>query len=271
MWGGHEGEGEKAITSRHRRFRRAFTLAFLLLVTAAPAVAHHGPLPWAGGTASESAFERYAGQVASEIARRPVRVICNGASDWGHLAVQQRFDPVVVWGYVLFNTEGTELRPVDYMHLSEQACWYLDEFWGAPTELKGKACRIATRIEFKPQKTRQRVVKRVKVKGRWVRKATWVEKTVQVPVETPEYGVCADYVYRVFALQTLGHESMHLLGLHDEAQAECQGMQKIRWLAQRFGATPEQAKQMAGDYYRDFYVVKRPGTPYFLPGCPDPS
>jgi hypothetical protein len=28
---------------------------------------------------------------------------------------------------------------------------------------------------------------------------------------------------------------------------------------------------MAGDYFPDFYLVKRPGTPYFLPTCPNPG
>ena len=48
-------------------------------------------------------------------------------------------------------------------------------------------------------------------------------------------------------------------------------MQKLAWFAQRFGATVAQSLKMAGDYYRDVYEAKRPGTPYFLPTCPDPS
>jgi hypothetical protein len=76
---------------------------------------------------------------------------------------------------------------------------------------------------------------------------------------------------RAFALQTLAHESIHLSGIAEEAQAECQGMQRLPWLAQRFGASEEQAQQIAHDYYRDFYTVRRPGTPYFLPDCPNPA
>jgi hypothetical protein len=48
-------------------------------------------------------------------------------------------------------------------------------------------------------------------------------------------------------------------------------MQRLGWFAQRFGATVEQARQMAGDYFHDFYLAGRPGTPYFLASCPDPS
>jgi hypothetical protein len=48
-------------------------------------------------------------------------------------------------------------------------------------------------------------------------------------------------------------------------------MQNLAWFARHFGATAEQARQMAGDYYRDLYQVERPGTPYYQPDCPDPS
>ena len=92
-----------------------------------------------------------------------------------------------------------------------------------------------------------------------------------MPVEIPQYGVCPDYQNRVFALQAISHESQHLAGIQDEATAECNGMQKLGWFAQGFGATADQARQMAYDYYTTFYIVKRPGTPYYLPGCPNPA
>jgi hypothetical protein len=99
----------------------------------------------------------------------------------------------------------------------------------------------------------------------------YVTRTTRVPVETSKPGVCHDYMNRVFALQTISHESQHLAGIRDEATAECNGMQKLAWFAQRFGATPGQARQMAGDYYRDVYELGRPGTVYYQPNCPDPS
>jgi hypothetical protein len=248
-------------------------LAFLLLLTAGPAAAEEGrPLPWAGGSSVETEFEQYAAQLASEIAQRPVKVNCNGATDWSALGAQGRFDPGTVWGYVLFyvNTVTGEMRPADYMHLSEQACWHLDRWWAAPQEAKGKMCR-QTRIEVRTRTTKVRTIKRVKVKGRWRTKVAVVTHTQQVQVETPVYETCPDYMLRVFGLQTLAHESIHLSGIADEGQAECQGMQQLRRLAQRFGASMEQAQQIALDYYNDFYLVRRPGTPYFLPGCPNPA
>lgn len=255
------------------RAKRALVVVFLLLLTAGPAAADDGrPLPWAGGSTVETEFERYAAQVASEIARRPVKVNCNGANDWTALGAQQRFDPTAVWGYVLFyvNSGTGEMRPADYMHLSEQACWHLDRFWTAAPESKGKLCR-STRTEIRTRTTKVRTIRRIKVNGRWRTRVTVATHTDQVRVETPVDVVCPDYMARVFALQTLAHESIHLSGIADEGQAECQGMQQLRSVAQRFGASAEQAQQVALDYYQGFYLLRRPGTPYFLPGCPNPA
>ncbi len=199
-------------------------------------------MPWAGGLAVESELERYAGQLASQVAGRPVTAICDGAADWGRLAGEEGFDAVSVWGYVPFahDEAGGDSRPTDRMHLSEAACWYLDRYWAAPAAAKGKVCRAPTGVG-----RREKRVKRVRV--------------------------CSDYRQRTFALQAISHESQHLAGVADEAEAECKGMHMLGWFAERFGATAEQARQMAADYYSDFYLVTRPGTPYFQPGCPSPA
>lgn len=271
--GGRTREREGEIVRRRPRLRRAFALAALLLIVVGTASAENRPLPWIGGVGYESKFERYAGQLASQVAGRAVKVICNGATDWGQLAAQQRFDPVTVWGYVLFDYDpaGETFHPVNYTQLSEAACWYLDQYWAAPLGSKGKICRVATQIDFRETQVTVQVVKRVKVKGHWTKKVVTVTQTKQVPVEVPQFGVCPDYQNRTFALQAISHESQHLAGIQDEALAECNGIQKLGWFAQQFGATREQGLQMAGDYFRDFYVVKRPGSPYFLPSCPSPA
>jgi hypothetical protein len=274
-WGSaRKGRGEGEIHRPGRRHWCAFVAAFALLCAPA-ALASRGddpPLPWAGGIAVETPFETFAGDLASMVAGRPVRVICNGATDWGQLAAQQRFDAVTVWGFVIFNYDALteEYHPADYMQLSEAACWYLDQFWRSPSADKGKMCRVATQIAFQPKSVRVKVTKRVKVKGRWTTRVSWVTKTTQVPVQVPKYGICPDYMKRVFALQTISHEAQHLAGIQDEALAECNGMQRLGWFAQRFGGTGEQAQQMAGDYYNDFYETTRPGTPYYMPTCPNP-
>jgi hypothetical protein len=257
-----------------RPSRRAWGILVASVLAVVPAaVAADPPLPWAGGLAVETPFERYAGDQATVVAGRPVKVYCNGANDWGRLGAQERFDPVTVWGFVVFSwdRDAQSYRPGDYMQLSEAACRYLDEYWRAPLTEKGKRCRTATQITFVHHKVRVRVVRRVQARGRWHSRVTYVTKTVQSPVSVPQFGTCPDYQNRIFALQTISHESQHLSGVQDEANAECNGMQRLGWFAQRFGATVEQARQMAGDYFHDFYLAGRPGTPYFLASCPDPS
>ena len=257
-----------------RPSRRVWGIVAAALLAVVPAALADGPqLPWAGGPAVETPFEHFASAQATAVARRPVEVYCNGANDWGQLGAQQRFGPVTVWGFVLFNWDRTAqaYRPADYMQLSEAACWYLDEYWRAPAGEKGKKCRTGTYITFVKHTKRVKVMRRVRVRGRWVSRASWVTRTTQDPVSVPQFGQCPDYRNRVFALQTISHESQHLAGVRDEAQAECNGIQNLAWFAQRFGATLEQGRQMATDYFHDFYLLKRPGTPYYQPDCPDPA
>lgn len=271
-WGAAPREREGKIRRLCRRYRWALVAVGLFAFVPA-AVAADPPLPWAGGPAVETPFEAYAGKLATTVAARPVRVVCNGSGDWGQLASKQRFDPVTVWGFVVFDLDAATgaYRPADYMQLSEAACWYLDEYWRAPAAQKGKRCQVGTKVTFVERTTRLRVTARVKVKGRWVTKVSWVTERKQVPTSRPQYGACPDYQNRVFALQTISHEAQHLSGVRDEAVAECSGMQRLGWFAQQFGATAAQGRTMAEDYYTTFYALKRPGTMYYLPGCPNPG
>ena len=47
------------------------------------------------------------------------------------------------------------------MQLSEAACWYLDQYWRAPSSEKGKRCRVVTDVSFVTKKARlnQRIKK----------------------------------------------------------------------------------------------------------------
>ncbi len=265
--------GGEAKIRRHSRRIRCTLVAVAALLALPSAFAADPVVPWAGGDAVETPLERYGAELASIVAGRPVRVICTGSAAWAQLAVRQGFDPVAVWGFVVFaNDPAAEAaRPPDEMHLSEAACWYLDAYWRAPAAEKGKRCRLSTRITFQERTIRVGERRRVKIAGRWTIRWVYVTRTVQVPVSVPRFGTCPDYRDRVFALQTISHESQHLRGIRDEATAECDGMQRLPWFAERFGATEEQARQMAGDYFRDVYEVERPGTPYFLPACSNPA
>jgi hypothetical protein len=275
-WGAaHEGRGgEIRRLGRRCQLALATTLVVLASVPASPAAFQdEPPVPWEGGAAVETPFEQYAGQLASVVAGRPVQVICNGPDDWGRLASQRRFNPASAWGFVAFDYDAAtdSDAPSDSMQLSQPACWYLDEYRRAPAAEKGKLCPVQSRRTFRLKTTKVKVSQRVKVNGRWRTRVVYATRTTRVPVKAPKPRVCPDYMNHVFALQTISHESQHLAGIRDEATAECNGMQKLAWFAQQFGATPEQARRMAGDYFHDFYEVERPGTPYYMPSCPDPS
>jgi hypothetical protein len=210
----------------------AAAVALLLACVAMPARADDSRAPWAGGPAVETAFEAYASQLAAAVAGRPVRVVCNDQAGWAGLSRRYAFAPGDVWGFVLFGATTDPSVPADEMELAEAPCRYLDEYWHAPAREKGKICRF---------------------------------------IRAPFTGVCPAYRLRVLALQTISHESQHLSGIRDEATAECNGLQKLAWFAEQLGASPEQGRVMARDYYRDVYLGIRRGTPYFRSDCPDPG
>ncbi len=221
------------------------------LVSATPAAAD----PWDGGRDAVTAFEAQATAIASEIAERPVSVYCNSPEEWAVLATQSQFEGQATWGYVTFTLTPDGWQPGDEAQLSDQACRHADAFWlGGSASKPARTCRVGTTIE-------RRTVTRVR-KGKRVR--------VRVRKVVPVTGFCPSYLEgRVFAIQTLAHEAVHLAGVEDEAVAECYGVQYFAWVASRLGAPDALARQMAADYWSEYYVEKRPGTPYFDAECRD--
>ena len=211
--------------------------------------------PWEGGRGVVTPFEDQVAAIAGEIAERPVRVYCNAEEEWSALAAATGFQPRIVWGYVTFTRGPSGWIPGDEAELSEPACRHGDAFWrGGASAKPARTCTSGTR-------TVQRTVHRVK-KGKRV--------AVRVRVTVPAVKLCRGYVEGpLFALQTIAHESVHLSGVEDEAVAECYGMQLLAFVAWKLGAPDALARQMALDYWRAYYLVERPGTPYFDEGCRD--
>lgn len=245
----------------------ALILATLVLAPAA-AAADGRSLPWTGGQAVVSELEAYTGAFAGSLAGRAVSVFCNGETDWGVLAEQGDFDANVVWGYVVFQWSPSQalFTPLDYTHLSPNACWYLDRFWAAPDKLAvTRRCRTGTDVGYESVT----VVRKQRVRGRWVVKQ--VRRTVRRPVETPVYGECADYRRTLFAVQTLAHESVHLRGFAEEGLAECYGLQFLDDAARWLGADEALAAEMAADYWSLIYLRQRVDSEYFRADCVDGS
>jgi hypothetical protein len=267
---------------------RGLTLITLLAAAvtagaaAAPAQANHGPLPWLGGLPEVSAFEHHIGPFASQLARRDVSVICNGANDWAILAAQGRFDASRVWGYVTFQWFHEPGRsvfgPIHYAQVSDKACWYLDEFWAAPDKRATTVeCQVGTKTEYRTEFTYRTkpiwVTKRVTVGGKKVTKRIRAVRRVAVgitrAVEVPVTGRCADYLLKLRALQTLSHESMHLQGIRQEGLAECYGMQLIDDAARWLGTELALSREIARDYWTEVYLKRSPRSSYRLYNCVD--
>jgi hypothetical protein len=73
------------------------------------------------------------------------------------------------------------------------------------------------------------------------------------------------------ALETISHESYHLLGYRNEATAECYGLQSLWYSAVKLGATPDLGETLARLYAKAMYPARRTsGHPeYWSAECRD--
>ena len=232
-------------------------------------------LPWTD-QAHNSALEQVASGIASQFAGRQVRVICNGQYDWDHLAAPDK-GGYVFWSPYYLAT-GTLVSSATLIELSPLACEHLWRY--AKATVKPTLCGTST-TEYVPQSERYRskvtVRKRVKVKGKWTirvrSKRVWRTRTTQVltviPQQpTPCYGDVPsgvrrsqpdpDYAKYVWAIETLSHESLHIIDGEagkpylprsvEEPRAECFAMQNMAQVAVSLGGTPEDGASMAKFY-----------------------
>jgi hypothetical protein len=58
---------------------------------------------------------------------------------------------------------------------------------------------------------------------------------------------------QIIAVHVLTHESIHVTGVRDEAQTECEAMQLDAGMAERLGASPQAAAGLAIAYWREIY------------------
>ena len=80
---------------------------------------------------------------------------------------------------------------------------------------------------------------------------------------------CGDDVQTLaWAIGTVAHESVHLRGILDEALTECYAMQYLAIAAQRLGATPQQARNLALLHW-ETSPGKKPDQYQVPAGCED--
>jgi len=83
-------------------------------------------------------------------------------------------------------------------------------------------------------------------------------------------GDCEYVVDIVWAMETVAHESYHLLGYTNEAQVDCYGMQSVWFVASRLGASTREAEAFAHLFADRLYPLRRTETPsYWSPQCRD--
>ena len=84
---------------------------------------------------------------------------------------------------------------------------------------------------------------------------------------SPVLGECDSWGATLVAVHVLGHESIHLAGVVDEAAADCLAVQVDALVAMRLGANRAFARTLAGDYWEQYYPEQEPG--YRSPQCRD--
>ena len=253
--------------------RCVLTCALALAAVAAGAAQAEGerPLPWDGGATVETEAERLFGQAASEIAGRPVGVRCNGETDWAQLLAQRGFGGSP-GGYTRFGERFTELSP--------GVCSFLDRYAYAGPKPSYWCTSTTTVTEWVQKQKRVRVRKPLLKNGKPVlRKGkpvlVWTTRivTTKVPqqrerTETVKCEGADEWAWYPYSLGILAHESYHLGGARDEAQAECYGLQAVARTAASLGATLSEAK-IASDYaWTMLYPALEKKEPaYWSPEC----
>lgn len=221
--------------------------------------------PWDGGWGVMHPVEQALTDVARGMIDKPdVLVVCNSPEQWAYLGKS-----ATTWGFVSFSYNYyAGWRPGQVAWLSPLACFHLERLLTvADKSSVTTGCIVGVTTEYETQAYRVKVKRRVRVAGKWVIRRVWVTRYRDVPVNVPMYAECNDYIDKLFALQTLTHETMHLLGVFEEHIAECYGMQFLAFAATRMGVDLTLARQFASDYYNRYYLRFTPGTPYYSADC----
>lgn len=226
------------------------------LLAPAGAAAATGPAPWEGGAAVVSPLELKIAQWTSAVVERPAAAFCDSAEEWAARAAAFGFVPAELAGVVPFPEVGLP----DRMFLAPETCEPANEFLQAPTR-EAQKCQAGTRAETRTQ--RYTVV--VRRNGRRVR----VKRTRRMVVQVPVYEACETYHQRIYAVATAAHEAMHVLGVGDEAAAECFAFQMVTPLSAYFGAKTAFAYEIGRDYVPLYALNQQYAPAYWTPDCRD--
>jgi hypothetical protein len=188
--------------------------------------------PWSGGAGKVTPPERALSGVAQMLAGGGATVRCASPSEWHVLAARNDFDASVTWAMTPLRHDPSALtsRPEGYTALAPRTCRLLAAFAAAPAETAIRTCR------HEAGDGRRRVL-----------------------------GECDDWGAILIAVHVVGHESVHLVGIVDEAVADCLAMQVDALVAMRLGADAKFARTLARDYWTQYYRAQAPA--YRSAGC----
>jgi hypothetical protein len=208
-------------------------LSLVVLAFATPALAGRAMSASDGG--GIAGLERTASRIASSLAGVQVSVNCMDAAGWRELGVTNGFDPALTWAMTPFAPgTGDTARPTGITHLSPRTCRLIDAFAAKPTERGSRICMHGAPLQWSAGKARRTVV----------------------AVERPMLGECDDWGAKLVAVHVLGHESMHLAGIVDEATADCLATQVDAYVATRLGANAAFARSLAREYWKIYYPAQ---------------
>lgn len=247
----------------------ATTAMALISIAAAQAAGE----PWEGGTSVRSPVEQKLYDVGTKLSpSAPNEYLCLSPDEWSQAVAPE--DPAVVWGFVApsYNQHVVFLSP--------QACLGVQRLMLGRNG--SKMCQSGTQPTFATEARSQTYwtwqTKRVwsKAKGRAESRRVRVRhtRTVYVDVQTgeePVYGVvCQDWALVLFGGQTASHETVHTLGISNEAATECYGLQALAPFIYELTGDLDFAYEAADDYYAWYVQSGRIDDPvYGSPECRD--
>ena len=194
--------------------RRSVAAWLAMLFLAIPAAAAGNVLPSGGAAARLTRFEARSSWIARSLAGPDVSIECVSPATWHSLAAEYGFDRELTWAL-------TPLR------------WDADSGSTVPTAqstLSPRACRLEDAFFRAP-----------------------TERGARLCRHGAALGECDGWAAKLLAVHVLGHESMHLAGVVDEAQAECLAAQVGALVAVGLGAEPGFARSLAREYWSYYY------------------
>lgn len=212
-------------------------LALIALLAAGPARGAATPQPWSGGDGRTSPFERTLTAIAGSLVGGGASIECVAPAAWKGLATRDAFDPEATWGTTPLEETAGAIRPVGRSNLAPRTCAAAATFSERPTEMGSRLCRHGMT---------------------WRATATAGASGARKRVQVALVGECDGWASRLVAVHVIGHETMHLAGVVDEATADCLAVQVDAYVAMRLGAGATFARSLAREYWRLYYPEQDP-------------